>query len=159
HYAQQRINPGGLPIVTPFDKPLMTRLCATGRSANPLMRHCRVPAILSSSAPATCKGLPRWVRFGAVLEDVKTGAIVAMYSGPNYNKKHCGCQYDNALQSRNQVGSSFKTYVLATAVDQGMNVQSSILNGDSPLWIPPDSHPTPFAKSAGPRPRPRYYKL
>ena len=159
HYSQQRINTGGLHIVTTFDKTLMNRLYATVRSANTLMRHCRVPAILSSSAPATCKGLPRWVRFGAVLEDVKTGAIVAMYSGPNYNKKHCGCQYDNALQSRNQVGSSFKTYVLATAVDQGMNVQSSILNGDSPLWIPPDSQPTAFAKSGGPSPGAGYYKV
>ena len=52
---------------------------------------------------------------------MKTGAILAMYSGQNYNKS----QYDNALQSRNQVGSSFKTYVLATAVKQGMNVQTS----------------------------------
>jgi membrane peptidoglycan carboxypeptidase len=159
HYSQQRINTGGLHIVTTFNKTLMNRLYATVRSANTLMRRCRVPAILSSAAPATCKGLPRWVRFGAVLEDVKTGAIVAMYSGPNYNKKHCGCQYDNALQSRNQVGSSFKTYVLATAVGQGMNVQSSILNGDSPLWIPPNSQPTAFAKSGGPRPGPGYYKV
>jgi membrane peptidoglycan carboxypeptidase len=159
HYSQQRIDTGGLHIVTTFNKTLMNRLYATVRSANALMRHCQVPSILSSAARATCKGLPRWVRFGAVLEDVKTGAIVAMYSGPNYNKKHCGCQYDNALLSRNQVGSSFKTYVLATAVDQGMNVQSSILNGDSPLWIPPDSEPTQFAKAGGPRPGPGYYKV
>jgi membrane peptidoglycan carboxypeptidase len=36
------------------------------------------------------------------------------------------------------VGSSMKPYVLATAINQGMNVQTSILNGYSPLWIPPE---------------------
>ena len=69
-----------------------------------------------------------------MLENPANGAILAMYSGQNYNKT----QYDNALQSRNQVGSSFKPYVLATAVKQGMNVQTSRLDGFSPLWIPPD---------------------
>ena len=159
HYSQQRINTGGLHIVTTFNKTLMNRLYATIRSADTVMRRCAIPPILSSAAPASCKGLPRYVRAGAVLEDVKTGAILAMYGGPNYNKKNCHCQYDNALQSRNQVGSSFKTYVLATAVDQGMNVQSSTLNGDSPLWIPPDSSPTTLAKRGGQSPGPGYYQV
>ena len=159
HYSQQRINTGGLHIVTTFNKTLMNRLYATVRSADALMRRCAPPPILSSAATAPCKGLPKWVRAGAVLEDVKTGAILAMYGGPNYNKKHCHCQFDNALQSRNQVGSSFKTYVLATAVDQGMNVQSSILNGDSPLWIPPDSSATTLAKTGGQSPGPGYYQV
>ena len=155
HYSLQRINTGGLRIVTTFNKNLMNRLYATVRSADKTMKRCAVPAILGSAARATCKGLPRWVRAGAVLEDVKTGAILAMYSGPNYNKT----QYDNALQSRNQVGSSFKTYVLATAVDQGMNVQTSILDGDSPLWIPPDSQPTTLANKGSQSPGPGYYKV
>ena len=127
--------------------------------ADVLMRRCTVPAILSSAARATCKGLQHWVRTGAVLEDVKSGAILAMYGGPNYNQKHCDCQFDNALQSRNQVGSSFKTYVLATAVKQGMNVQTSLLDGDSPLWIPPDSLPGAFAKPGNQSPGPGYYQV
>jgi membrane peptidoglycan carboxypeptidase len=48
------------------------------------------------------------------------------------------------------VGSSFKPYVLATAVKQGMNVQTSHLNGFSPLWIPPDSQPATFASIKDP---------
>ena len=158
-YSLQQINSGGLHIVTTFKPTLMNRLYATVRSTEKLMRRCAPPALLSAAAPATCTGLPRWVRAGAVLEDVRTGGILAMYSGPNYNKKNCGCQYDNALQSRNQVGSSFKTYVLATAVQQGMNVQSSILNADSPLWIPPDSSPTTLAKHGSQPPGPGYYQV
>ena len=133
----------------------MSSLYATVRQADSLMKHCTVPAILSSAARATCTGLRHWVRTGAVLEQVKTGAILAMYSGQNYNKS----QYDNALQSRNQVGSSFKTYVLATAVKQGMNVQTSLLDGDSPLWIPPDSSPTTLAKRGNQSPGPGYYQV
>ena len=56
---------------------------------------------------------------------------------------------NNTVLSREQVGSSFKPYVLATAVQQGMNVQTTQLDGYSPLWIPPDSEPTtPAARSA-----------
>ena len=155
HYSPGRINTGGLHVVTTFNLKLMSSLYATVRQADVLMKHCTVPAILSSAARATCTGLKHWVRTGAVLEQVKTGAILAMYSGQNYNKS----QYDNALQSRNQVGSSFKTYVLATAVKQGMNVQTSLLDGDSPLWIPPDSSPTTLAKRGNQSPGPGYYQV
>ena len=40
--------------------------------------------------------------------------------------------------------------MLATAVKQGMNVQTSQLNGFSPLWIPPDSLPMTFASLKDP---------
>jgi len=159
HYSLYQINNDGLHVVTTFNKNLMDSLYATVRSTNGIIRHCAPPALLASAAPAPCKGLPKWVRTGAVLEQVNNGAILAMYSGPNYNKQHCGCQYDNALQSRNQVGSSFKTYVLATAVKQGMSVQTSVLDGDSPLWIPPDTEPTILAKPGGQAPGPGYYEV
>jgi membrane peptidoglycan carboxypeptidase len=159
HYTLGRINTAGLHVTTTFNQKLMASMYATVRQADSLMKHCTPPAILAGQAHATCTGLPRWVRTGAVLEDVHNGAILAMYSGPNFNKKDCHCQYDNALQSRNQVGSSFKTYVLATAVKQGMNVQTSILDGDSPLWIPPDSSPTLFAKPGSQSPGPGYYEV
>jgi membrane peptidoglycan carboxypeptidase len=159
HYTLGRINTAGLHVTTTFNQKLMASLYATVRQADSLMKHCTPPALLAGQAHTTCTGLPRWVRTGAVLEDVHNGAILAMYSGPNFNKKGCHCQYDNALQSRNQVGSSFKTYVLATAVKQGMNVQTSLLNGDSPLWIPPDSSPTVLAKRGQQSPGPGYYEV
>jgi membrane peptidoglycan carboxypeptidase len=159
HYSLGRINTAGLHVVTTFNQDLMNSLYSTVRQADSLMKHCAPPALLAGQAHTTCTGLPHWVRTGAVLEDVHNGAILAMYSGPNYNKKDCHCQFDNALQSRNQVGSSFKTYVLATAVKQGMNVQTSILDGDSPLWIPPDSSPTLFAKPGSQSPGPGYYEV
>jgi membrane peptidoglycan carboxypeptidase len=156
HFSAAKIDTGGLKVVTTFSKSLMNSLYATVRNDEKEMRNCAPPPILGAAAPAACKKLPSWVHVGAVLEQPGTGAILAMYSGPNFKKD----QYDNALQSRNQVGSSFKPYVLATAVQQGMNVQSSILDGDSPLWIPPASLPTTYAKAGGTTPPgPGYYPV
>ena len=102
---------------------------------------------------------------GAVLEDPATGAIQAVYAGPGFPEskyngtgrvittKQCKaiqCQYDMATVNREQVGSSFKPYILATAVKEGMNVQTSTLDGYTPLSIPPDSQPTTYPQTAAP---------
>ncbi len=57
------------------------------------------------------------------------------------------------------VGSSFKPYVLATAVRQNMDVQTSILNGYSPIWIPPDWTPTDRAMLSSPKKPAKYLRL
>ena len=41
-----------------------------------------------------------------------------------------------AVYNREQVGSSFKPYILSTAVKLGMNVQTSTLNGYDNLVYP-----------------------
>ncbi|HEV3294261.1 MAG TPA: biosynthetic peptidoglycan transglycosylase, partial [Streptosporangiaceae bacterium] len=66
HYSQQRINTGGLHVVTTVNKNLMNRLYGTVRATDALMRHCAPPALLAGSAPASCKGLPRYVHAGAL---------------------------------------------------------------------------------------------
>jgi membrane peptidoglycan carboxypeptidase len=71
-----------------------------------------------------------------------------MYGGASYTAPNCAkvdCQYNMATESRNLVGSSFKPYVLATAVKEGMNVQDSILNAIEPMCVPPDSQPMTFS--------------
>ena len=58
------------------------------------------------------------------------------------DKSAAQCQlYDcnvNTITSREQVGSSFKPYVLSTAVKQGMNVKTSTLNTSTYLCVAPD---------------------
>jgi membrane peptidoglycan carboxypeptidase len=149
-YSKEDVYTRGLHIVTTFSKPLMDSLYATVKQNRALMKAGTPPTppfgAHVACRPAGC--LPGYVRIGAVLENPANGAILAMYSGQNYKDT----QLDNALQSRNQVGSSFKPYVLATAVKQGMNVQTSRLNGFSPLWIPPDTTPMTFASLKDPGP-------
>ena len=142
HYTQAQIDDGGLRVITTFSKPMMNQLYAT---VNTEKRQMRLDG----------KALPSYAHVGAVLEQPRSGEIWAMYSGPNYNAstRQCNrirCQWDMALQNREQVGSSMKPYVLALARQQGMSVKTSTLDGHSPLWIPPVSSPMTYASHTQP---------
>jgi membrane peptidoglycan carboxypeptidase len=157
HYSPQKIFNGGLRVVSTFSKKYMDSLYATVKANRTLMRH-ETPPSPPGGPTVACgpKGcLPSYVHIGALLENPANGAVIAMYSGKNYNHT----QWDDALQSRNQVGSSFKPYVLATAVSEGMNVMTSKLNGYSPLWIPPDSTPMTYASLKQPANSAGWYQV
>jgi len=128
HYTQNQIDTGGLKIVTTFNLRLMKGL---------------YQAVDENLAQMKADGqkLPNYAHVGALLEQPGTGDILAFYGGPSYSAPNCAkidCQYNMATESRNQVGSSFKPYVLATAVKEGMNVQDSVLNAIEPMCVPPD---------------------
>jgi membrane peptidoglycan carboxypeptidase len=121
HLSQAQIDTGGLKIYTSFSQEKMFQL---NQKVN--------------ADKLAMGGLPEYAHVGAVLENPATGQIEAIYGGPGYGVKNCQqvlC-YLNMAEDPEQVGSSFKPYVLAAAVGQGMNASTSILNGFSPLWIP-----------------------
>lgn len=66
-------------------------------------------------------------RVGTITMDPKTGAIVAMYGGPNYVKQ----ARNDATQSRMQAGSIFKSFTLVAAIEDGYSLRST-WNGNSP---------------------------
>jgi membrane peptidoglycan carboxypeptidase len=149
HYTLGQVESGGLRIVTTFSKPMMNQLYATVAQEKRQMR-------------LDGKALPSYAHVGAVLEQPNTGQIWAMYSGPNYNAKDCNkirCEWDMALQNREQVGSSMKPYVLALARHEGMSVKTSTLDGHSPLWIPPVSQPTTYASQTTPANSAGWYEV
>jgi membrane peptidoglycan carboxypeptidase len=126
-----RADTGGLKIVTTISLQKMRALYAAVNQNLATLRADGTP-------------LPVWAHVGAVLEQPGTGDILAFYGGPSYDAKNCAkiyCQLNMATENREQVGSSFKPYVLATAVSEGMNVSNSILNGIEPMCVPPDSTP------------------
>ena len=53
------------------------------------------------------------------------------------------CDENTVSQTREEVGSSFKPYVLSTAVQEGMDVQDSILNSSEYICVAPDRVPRP----------------
>ncbi|MDI3420550.1 transglycosylase domain-containing protein [Streptomyces luteolus] len=81
----------------------------------------------------------KFVQFGAASVDPKSGAIVALYGGEGMDKGH----YTNNANTRGvPVGSTWKPYVLASAMEEG-TVESggtplspeSLYNGDDRLII------------------------
>lgn len=71
---------------------------------------------------------------GMTVIDPATGHIKAMVGGRDYNRTEAdgNAYHINHATSRNQPGSSFKTFTLATAIEMGMN-PNIVLNCNSPL--------------------------
>jgi membrane peptidoglycan carboxypeptidase len=61
----------------------------------------------------------RYVRAGGAAIDPKTGEVVAMYGGIDYVQQYT----NNATRRDFQVGSTFKPFVLASAVENGSRTQ------------------------------------
>ncbi len=69
--------------------------------------------------------------------DSHSGEILAMASSSSYDAS----QFNLAAQGTRQPGSSFKPFVLATAIDQGMDPDSTYYNGASTTLYPPGAPP------------------
>ncbi|MBV9207291.1 MAG: penicillin-binding protein, partial [Actinobacteria bacterium] len=164
HFSQSQIDDGGYVVRTTIDDAKMSALYQAVQQNEEQMAQGGV-------------ALPDYAHVGAVLEDPATGAIQAMYPGPGYpgsryvdqhgttrtmTVRECrvlDCEVNMAVYNREQVGSSFKPYVLATAVSQGMDVQTSTLNGYNPLWIPPDSDQGAYSANSQAQAGYQYHKI
>ena len=60
-----------------------------------------------------------------------TGKVVAMYGGRDYGGQGDKAFFNYAIQNRRQAGSSFKPFVLAAAIDDGVSIRSKY-DGRSP---------------------------
>jgi len=69
---------------------------------------------------------------GLASVDPKTGAIVALASTEGGAEES---QFNYAWQAHRQPGSSFKTFVLTTAIKQGIDPSSTYYNGSSPITL------------------------
>ena len=139
---QQKLETGGLKIVTTISHSMEQSMY---KSVNDNLNSQSI----RNTPGATVTSLPAWALVGAELEDPKTGQVIAEYPGKGQNlpAKECkiaNCDVNTAVYAREQVGSSFKPYVLSTAVSQGMNVKTSILDTSPYVCIMPDS-PTTYS--------------
>jgi len=153
HFSQSQIYNGGYVIRTSIDDAKMAQLYAAVSDNEAVMDQSSVPFD------------PTYMHAGAVLENPADGSIQALYPGPGYpgskyngtgkviSKAYCkkiACEVNMAVYNREQVGSSFKPYILATAVKQGMNVQASTLDGYNNLCIAPDTMPMTYSAQGAP---------
>jgi penicillin-binding protein 1A len=69
---------------------------------------------------------------GLASVDPDTGAIVALASTEGYASEK---EFNYAWQAHRQPGSSFKTFVLTTAIKQGIDPRDTYYNGTSPMTL------------------------
>jgi penicillin-binding protein 1A len=62
--------------------------------------------------------------------DIKTGGILSMVGGKNFNKS----VFNRAVQAKRQPGSAFKPFVYASAINQGFSQNDKLV--DAPLSYP-----------------------
>jgi membrane peptidoglycan carboxypeptidase len=135
--SPQQLETGGMTVVTTISESKEKELY------NAVDSNLSAQSI-SNTSGATVSSLPSWALVGAELEDPNTGQVIAEYPGKGQSAAQCKisgsvCDDNTAAYTREQVGSSFKPYVLATAVNQGMNVKTSTLDTSPYACILPDS--------------------
>ena len=81
-----------------------------------------------------------------VATDVGSGDVLAMASSSNYATD----QYNLAANGHRQPGSSFKPFVLATALKQGIDPDRTFYDGSSPVTLRPDPYTTWTVNNAEP---------
>jgi penicillin-binding protein 1A len=69
---------------------------------------------------------------GLASVDPDTGAIIALASTKGYASE---AQFNYAWQAHRQPGSSFKTFVLTTAIKQGIDPNTTYYSGTSPMTL------------------------
>ncbi|MET9507126.1 transglycosylase domain-containing protein [Streptomyces flavidovirens] len=113
----EKLELGGYRIYTTFDK---DKVKAMEKAVN----KTRKEFLDTKARPEKDK----FVQFGSASVDVKSGAIVALYGGEGWDKKHFT---NNADTSGVPVGSTWKPYVLAAAMEHGTHNSGG--EGISPL--------------------------
>jgi membrane peptidoglycan carboxypeptidase len=140
--TQQQLSTGGYKIVTTISRPMEVQMYKA-------VNENLTDSSISNTSGATVSSLPPWALVGAELQDPQTGQIVAEYPGKGQylSAAECdgACQDNTASVTREQVGSSFKPYVLSAAVSQGMNVQSSVLDTSPYLCVAPDGQSSTYS--------------
>src|SRR5205823_12394627 len=82
------------------------------------------------------RAITKWLRgpngpaAALVAIDPRDGSVLAMIGGNSYHKS----QFNLAVQGERQPGSSFKPFVLATALKDGISPDSQFVSG--PVQIP-----------------------
>ncbi len=124
------IETGGLRIVTTIDK---------------RAEDAAVAAMDPATGPFPKDGRAKQVHAGLASIDVKTGAVVAMYGGPDYLERAI-----NDATTPRQPGSTFKAFTLTAALQQHIGLRSRWA-GNSPLKLPggKDTVHNEFNKSYG----------
>jgi penicillin-binding protein 1A len=139
---------GGLHIYTTLDPTLQTKALDArngtlpGQDPNGLFVINGASRDVAQDCPQLndgnghCRGT-----IAMVSVDPATGAVRNLVGGPGFDK----WKYDLATQATRQPGSSMKAFVLATALEQGINVTDTI-SGSTCSFPNPQGTPNPYTQ-------------
>lgn len=124
-YGLKKVRTGGLKIYTTLD-PKLQAAAEQAIANNPCCDGIAARALVSTKT--------------------ETGEILAMASSATYDSS----QFNLAAQGKRQPGSAFKPFVLTTAVDQGINPDTTSYPGPSSITLMPDGpYGAPWTVSGG----------
>jgi penicillin-binding protein 1A len=121
HYGSGRVFGGGLRVTTTIDLGLQD-----------LAREAISEVLPDPNGPSAA----------LVAIDVHNGAVLAMYGGKSYRQS----QFNLAVQGERQAGSSFKPFVLASALEEGLSPSTTLVS--EPVVIPAGGRATRSASCA-----------
>jgi penicillin-binding protein 1A len=98
---------------------------------NPELQEDAEAAVASCTESGICYGAGGPAT-GLASVDPKTGAILALASTPGEEGEE---EFNYAWQAHRQPGSSFKPYVLATAIKQGIDPKDTYYDGTGPITL------------------------
>jgi penicillin-binding protein 1A len=113
---------GGLRVFTTLDPLAQQQALAARDSVLPLEN-----GVVPQPGVNPYTGEPNRASVGMASIEPATGAVRTMVGGPGFD----GYKYNLATQNTRGVGSSFKTFVLATIMEQGYS-PDDIINGQAP---------------------------
>ena len=105
------------------------------RVTTTLNRKAQEAAVFAVNKEAP-KQAPDDLHIGLAAVRPGTGAILAMYGGPDYVER----QLNNATQGITQAGSSFKPFALVAALEAGISIDT-VWNGKSPQTFDDNGKP------------------
>ncbi len=144
HLNPTELDNGGMKVVTTVSLPMEEEIYKAVNENTAQMSQ------VEGEYGKTDIGLPSWLQIGAEVQNPSNGEILAEYPGRGESASVCAhyvdCQDNTVWNDREQVGSSFKPYDLSAAVQQGMNVQTSILNSSTYACIAPNGFP-PYSEA------------
>jgi membrane peptidoglycan carboxypeptidase len=113
-FDEERLQQGGLDIVTTFDKD---------------MQADAIAAVEEQMPTTNAKG----VRVGLVSIDARSGGVLAIYGGDDFTK-----QYNAATIGRPQAGSTFKAFGLVAATRDGVSLADRFTGNSPEVFELPD---------------------
>ncbi len=148
-FGNRLLNNAGLKVYTTLD--LDMQMAAEAAMANGWSRienwpdypHPRYGEVSDSAASRGAGGLP-YVQGMFVAADPVTGQVRAMIGGRDFGES----KFNRATQARRQAGSSFKPFVYAAALENGIPASEMVLDGpvvldqaDGTTWRPSNYNP------------------